>query len=225
MSKTMFKRTQIFILGVTVAGTMYSSVVYLSGIYSNSGAVVNFMALIAIIHIIHTANFCYYFFSVLIYQTVYYYILTYYLKFKIKIINQLITDRLGIFFKCSYFRNYLFIKKTIRELNDIYEEISEYNTKYWAKYLFTFWFIFSVIITFYIYLGVFIEKRLFGRILLFYATFIYFSGLLYIIHISSALYITANNTYKVLNSFILHTNNISFVMKLKVSHFFTNNYH
>ena len=106
MSKTIFKQTPIFILGGTVGGIIYSSVVYLSGIYSDSGAVVNFMALIAIIHIIHIATFCYYLFSVLMYETVYYYILTYYLKFKIKIINQLITDRLGIFFKCSYFRNF-----------------------------------------------------------------------------------------------------------------------
>ena len=84
--------------------------------------------------------------NITVYQTVYYFILTYYLKSKIKSINNVIKSRL---INISHTRNYFYIKGLIHDLNAIYCEISEYNRNYWSKFLASVWLTFSLLICYF----------------------------------------------------------------------------
>ena len=129
----------------------------------------------------------------------------------------------------------------MRELNEIYIEINEYNDNYWNQYLFAVWITFGLTINFSFYLFlfcntfyikvislivfllinyllyIFISNNVFIIKIAFFVGVILFSlFLIFIIEISSALYIEANKTYVLLNSLLFSKNNISVKMHFKV---------
>src|ERR1700759_674898 len=85
----------------------------------------------------------------LIWQLVYYYIICYYIKIRIRAINERIADRS----KCG-------IRKMIsilRMFDSIYKEINAYNYEYWSKFLFLIWIIITIIISTLLSITMFVE--------------------------------------------------------------------
>ena len=75
--------------------------------------------------------FCHYFYNFLFYHMSYLYIMCSYLKMKIESVDEEIKQSIK-----QRRRSLLFV---IKRLYDIFEEINEYNTTYWSKFLFAFW--------------------------------------------------------------------------------------
>ena len=172
--------------------------------------------LVGIPHFIYHVCFEYHVINIQLYQGVYYFLITYYLKKKINLLNVEIYKRLCKPRNTNYYYNHWFTMKTIRELNAIYVEINEYNSQYWSKYLTLIWFTQCFTICYTSYLLIFSNLLIAIKITTLYVTFIYTMVLLFIIHTSSQLYNETNNSYIVLNSYITHTKLISIKSKLKV---------
>src|ERR1700743_2535863 len=81
----------------------------------------------------------------LIFQLLYYYIIVYYLKYKLISINTFIKELAR---NNNKRKNNLFIIEVIRDLYDTYFDINEYNNNYWSKYLLIIWITFGTIISF-----------------------------------------------------------------------------
>ena len=128
----MFKVIQLFIDRIVV---IIGLLVYCVPGFQNS-SIVEFIVYV-IPNCIWYEFFLHYFYNYLFYQMAYLYLICYYLKMKIgsvvKEMKQSIKHRR---------RSPIVI---IKKLYDIFEEINEYNTTYWSKYLFVFWLIFGTI--------------------------------------------------------------------------------
>ena len=138
---------------------------------------------------------CHYIYSIIIYQFVYYFLITYYLKSKILLIN---TKLKSIIEKRSICNKN--VMKFIRELNAIYYEINEYNSNYWSKFLLIIWFTISSIIALLTFVVLFSEQNIIFKIFLSFFALIFTSILIFIINISSDVYNEANNSYILFNS-------------------------
>ena len=132
------------------------------------------------------------------YQIIYYYFIVYYLKYKIKVINESLKRHIINNRKNSS----QFLMKAINKLNDIYIEINEYDMNYWSKFLFVFWFTIEFIIVFLTFMSTFGKNQLFIRLLIGFYSLNFLSLLLFIIHISSEIFIESNKTYNILYSYI-----------------------
>ncbi len=74
---------------------------------------------------------CYHNFNINLWQFMYFNIMCYYLKIKIKEQNK----KISLLFECNKIRNINLITKAIRSMNSLYLEINDYNINYWSKYL------------------------------------------------------------------------------------------
>ena len=81
--------------------------------------------------------FVHFFYNVLFYQMSYLYLMCSYLKMKIGSVDEEL--------KQSIKQRRRSLMVIIKKLYDIFEEINEYNTTYWSKYLFVFWLTFGTI--------------------------------------------------------------------------------
>jgi hypothetical protein len=82
-------------------------------------------------------------------QLIYFHLICYYLKTKLKNLNEKLKS--NTIMKSKNF-NPLIIMKS---LNSIYSEITEYDQKYWSKFLFLFWILFTLIINTFLYSALF----------------------------------------------------------------------
>ena len=78
-----------------------------------------------------------YFYNYLFYKMAYLYLMCSYLKMKIRSVDEEMKQSI------KHRRRSLMV--IIKKLYDIFDEINEYNTTYWSKYLFGFWLIFGTI--------------------------------------------------------------------------------
>ena len=81
--------------------------------------------------------YVHYFYNFLFYNMAYLYLMCSYLKMKIGSVDEEVKQSI----KQRRRSPFVIIKK----LYDIFEEINEYNTTYWSKYLFVFWLTFGTI--------------------------------------------------------------------------------
>ena len=128
----LFKAIQIFVdrIAIVVAGLAYS----VPG-FQNSSIVESIVYVLPnTIWFDLCMHYCY---NVFLFKTVYLYIMCSYLKMKIGSVD----EQMKLSFK-SRRRSLMVI---INKLYDIFEEINEYNTTYWSKYLFAFWLSFGSI--------------------------------------------------------------------------------
>ena len=154
--------------------------------------------------------------NIVCYQTVYYFIITYYIESKIKSINKLLLLNLN---RHKVSINISFYRHLFEDLNAIYVEISEYNANYWAKYLAIIWVTFTVNISCFSYVLIFVSNTndIILQFLDMFGVLNFLIALLFVIYISSQLYIEANvKTYNILNSVTIK-NKMPIFIKLQVS--------
>ena len=136
-------------------------------------------------------------YNILIYQCVYFYLICYYLKIKLKTINESI--RKLIKNKCSLNNNLLY--NIMRSTNSIYSEIDDCNNNYWSLYLFCFWISITAIINIALFIGIF--SRIFlMRILFSFSAMAFTSGLVIIIRSASFVSLESNKSYKLMYSLV-----------------------
>ena len=154
--------------------------------------------------------------NIIIYQFVYYYLITHYLFAKNKIFNKKLKDIIDM---CrndkSMVPNMAYI---MRESNQIYSEIDEYNCKYWCKFLGALWVIISTEIASMTYLTFYgntnlVLKTLFGCL---NGLFIFI--LVFIVRISASVYNSVDGSYVLLNSMYTSIEMNEITMKFKVNH-------
>ena len=107
----------------------------------------------------------------------------------------------------QYSHTILFLKTklNVHKLNAIYSEISNYNDIFWSRYLCILWFTLSAMISTTFYISFLSNSNIINKIALFTFFMVFSLILLFIIRISSLIYIEANNSYKMLNSIIAST--------------------
>ena len=142
-------------------------------------------------------------------QTIYYCIIAYYLRIKIKSYNNIIEDN------NRNNRKFSFIRKVVNNLNFVYLEINDYNNNFWSKYLFLFWISIVAMLSTAFNIA-FTSKFISIKIFIIIDVTIGSLLLLFIIYISSAIYMEANKTYNLLNSYLNCFKNIPICDKLKV---------
>jgi hypothetical protein len=133
--------------------------------------------------------------SIIFWQIIYYYLICQYLKCKLKTINnslRKLSDRRVITYKK--------VLHILKNLDSIYEEIDDYNSNYWSKFLFIIWVTFATLINTMFYFIFFIEMNLILKIIFIYFTIQFLLILLLIINTTASVSLKANKSYSLLNS-------------------------
>ena len=132
----------------------------------------------------------------------YFYILSYYLKLKQKEVNDFMRyaienkDRIKI----------LNSKRITDTLNQIYEEIIDYDSNYWSKFIAVVWSSCTTVVALVIFIFAFGNNMHFNiRFILFYCICFYSTLLLLLIEISASVNLETEKTYKLLASYKLVT--------------------
>jgi len=144
---------------------------------------------------------CYYIFSINYWQVVYLHIICYYIKIKLKRLNNQIISKSSSLRKM----NSQSVDKLIRPFSSIYSEINQYNNNFWSKYLLTIWLLVGICIVVLLYIIIFIEMNIICRILLIYATGVQVLIFLFIINTTSSVNFEANKSYKLLNQLMVYS--------------------
>ena len=139
-------------------------------------------------------------FNIIIYQFVYYFLLTYYLKLKLKQFNKLLSG-IVIMLRMKNLRNMISkMRSVVTNSHKLYSEISEYNVNYWSKFLGSIWVVISMVISSTLYVTFYGKIIVLLRIPFGLFAAIYLVILLIIIHISSIIYHQSKRSYILLNS-------------------------
>jgi len=152
--------------------------------------------------------------AIINYQTIYYYIITYYLESKLKAINASIKNISK--YKDLAMNAYILLK-IVPDIDTIYAEISEYNRIFWCKFLGIFWLCTDTIIAM-VALIAFLggEREVIIRVMLTTYMIIFIVLLIFIIQISDYVVNEPRKTYKLLNSYMSNTQYKPVMLKLKV---------
>ena len=151
----------------------------------------------------------YYCSNIIYYQIIFLYIISKYLKFKIKNLNENVIEM-------KKNKRFIKIRKILNEFDVIYREINEYNTTYWSKFLFIFWLIFGNI-TIFVFMVTYSDLHLTFKMILFYATILSIILFNFLFSTVCSLNSEANKSYKIFHSFIVvysQTKGIRFICKL-----------
>ena len=143
----------------------------------------------------------YYSFYIIMAHVLYFSIIAYYIRIKIKRINRLLN-------KCLRIRE-------IYSLHEIYQEIDKYNKELWSKFLFVIWLSVTILTSALAYILIFADFDIMQRTMFLVGTSILTFFLLVMIFTSSSVHSEVNKSYKLLNcrfvSFKSHP-----IVKLKV---------
>jgi hypothetical protein len=153
------------------------------------------LILYALPHCLKFAFCAYSVYSIIFWQIIYYYLICQYLKCKLKTANnslRKLSDRRVITYKK--------VLHILEYLDSIYEEIDDYNSNYWSKFLFIIWITFAAIINTGIYFILFIEMNSILKIIFIYFTIQTILILLLIINTTASVNSKANKSYSILNS-------------------------
>jgi len=163
-------------------------------------------------------SYClYHVYNIMISQLIYFYITCFYLKSKIRSINNKIiritTNKKQIIRPK--------ISEILKSFDSIYAEIYEYNNNYWSKFLFVVWILLVIIISSVLYLTTYTSFNLVIRLTFIYGLILFTSWLFMIINTASSVNLETIKSYKLLNSRIIHLNSryISILMRIKVKGF------
>jgi len=158
--------------------------------------------------------YAYYSYNFLFWQINYLFLICYYLKCKLRRINQQLSNRI----KNKVKSNDRFIIGLVCSLTLIYSEINDYDRSYWCIFLLIVFATFTSIINATLYLILFTEMNLMLRISCLYVVFVFSSALIFIIGITSSVTYEANKVYKLLYSYeaINLKSSVSIRKKIKV---------
>ena len=134
--------------------------------------------------------------SIIFYQILILFVISSYLKMKINSLNERLSE-------IQKRKRFIRIREILQSFDSLYSEINEYNTTFWSKILFFFWFLFGNIIIFSLVTILFGNLDLISHFIIFYTLFTF--GLLFLLVIFTASSVTycANKSYKTLNSLII----------------------
>jgi hypothetical protein len=141
-------------------------------------------------YVYHIADF-------LLIQMTYFYIICYYLRLKLRNINNEIEIKIRRNTRLSEFQVY--VKYVTRSLNILYLEIKEYNDNYWSTFLFLFIFLLSTCINALLYKSIYGINNAYLVLTIRYYAIICTFLLLVLFFIASSVCMEANRSYKLLN--------------------------
>ena len=158
-------------------------------------------------------------FNIFVYQYLYFYILCLYLKIKINSLNERLIEM-------KRRKRFIRIRETLQSFDSLYSEINEYNTTFWSKILFCFWFILGHSLVINLFVIIFGKVVLVLRLIFFYFFVVFTVSYLFIIFTASSVTYSVNKSYKTLNSMFIsyskhnkHRYHTRTATKMKV-HFF-----
>jgi hypothetical protein len=155
----------------------------------------------------HVSNF-------MLTQTVYFYIICYYLRLKLRNINNEIEIKISRNTGRSEFQ--AFVKYVMRSLSSIHTEITEYNDNYWSTFMFWFTFVFNININSLLYKSIYGINNAYLVLTIRYFAILCTFILLVLFFTASSVCIEVNRSYKLLNKlyvsnmFIKHKNFVRF---------------
>jgi len=169
-------------------------------------------------------SYClYHIYNIIISQLIYFHIVCFYLKCKIRSVNNMIIRSTTK----KRLTKRLKIVEILKSFDLIYTEISEYNNNYWSKFLFVNWILLVIIISSALYLMIHIEANLIVRFIFIYATTLFICWLITIINTASSVNLEAKKSYTLLNSWVIHLNSRCVLNSLKIKvkgfHFYNSN--
>jgi len=190
ISKILFKSRVYLVIAI-------SSAVFIGSLITFISFTDDLFLIIGSLHSLLYGIAGYFMYTIIYQQLIYFYIICYYFKSKLKFINDNMRQiskerRIG--------RNNFDFYNTIQSLNGIYSEISNYNNNYWSKFLLSVWILLSIIISSVTYCGLFGKIGLILQIVCLYTVLVFTSILIFIITTASSINLEANKSYRLLNS-------------------------
>ena len=170
-----------------------------------------------------------YFMNFFCYQILYFYLISKYLKSKLKNNMIFLTEMIEQ-------NKMLRIEEILRSLDNNYREITDYNTTYWSMFLLTVWIVFAlldVVLNYLFYTILFIPLPLSLQIAIGYATSVLTLPFLFTILMAASVNLIAFKPYRLLNRIIacnevgLKVQNrikVNFLMNFKKSNYHCENY-
>ncbi len=141
---------------------------------------------------------CSYFnYSSIGWQLVYFHLNCYYLKTKIRSINEELKSKIN---KKSKYHSWE-VKYYVKSLDQIYRELNDYNTNYWSKFLFLNWVLLATVINTVLYLTIFAKLNLIARIVFIYSSIFFIFIIILVINNASSVTYEANKSYNLFNSY------------------------
>jgi hypothetical protein len=138
--------------------------------------------------------------SIMIWSVVYFYLICRYIKIKIKeqndFIAKAIIERKVI--------NSQKILRLIRNLNEVYTEVNEYDYDFWSLYLLSIWLIFGALLIFLSYFYFFTKMTIILKLIIGYGFVFLTLTFLFIISTASSVNYEANKIYKLLNQIMVY---------------------
>src|ERR1700761_4816112 len=95
------------------------------------------------------------------------------------------------------------IRETLQSFDSLYNEINEYNTTFWSKFLFAFWLTVGSCDVLLLYVTIFIPFSLSVKYVFIYASVFFITFFLFVIFTASSVNYSVNNSYKLLNSLFI----------------------
>jgi len=158
---------------------------------------------LALPHSILFGLLAYYIYPIIIWQLIYYSIITFNFILKIQSVNKKIYDNNLSSINKKHIR--LNVYKVMCELNKLFEEISEYNDIYWSKFLAIYWVLISTVTSNIVFVSIFGDTLLTARLAISGIGIQFLFTLLYVIHYSSLLCNQTDKTYVYLNSMFIES--------------------
>ena len=152
--------------------------------------------LFGIPHCIHYIFWGYYAWNNASFQFIQFYIICKYLKQRVRHLDQILCETK----RKRHFRK---IAKTLESIDSLYNEINEYNTTFWSKFLFAFWLTFGALIVWLVFSVVFLPFPLMVRIMFIYATVVMSALYLFTILNAAPVSHSVNKFYNSLNSMFI----------------------
>ena len=201
----------LFFIGDYIPLSLGSTIVFINlfSFYSNSSiieivlyVIPNSFGWFVIVNIVY---------SIILWQLIYFYLITFYLKYKLKEINQRL-NRL----RRGDDQNPFSFRKLTENLVSIYTEIAEYDDNYWSKFLAFVWMSCGTILSTLSFFIIFGQMIFIIRIFCLYFDLFFISMLLWVVHICATVYLEVNKSYKLLNSLMTKWNRKEALKGLKV---------
>ena len=149
--------------------------------------------------IIHSLLFTIWFLFVshfIVTQIMCFYIICLYLNIKINALNERLIEM-------KRRKRFIRIRETLQSFDSLYSEINEYNTTFWAKFLFSFWVTFGSFNVLFIYIILFVPLNFIIKLVEVYNMLLWLFCFLFVIFTASSVTYCANKSYKTLNSLII----------------------
>ena len=115
-----------------------------------------------------------YYWNIFFYQFLIFHYMCSYLKTKIKALNAT-TERM------TRRRIVVRIRELIRSYHSIADEMHEYNTTYWSKFLLNFWLSYGLTVILLLYIDLFISMELINKFIMYYVLFAFLTSFLMLI--------------------------------------------